>query len=645
MRSVGGWGRWPAPRVLRRASLARSVVVLAIVAGTNLAGWALLAAPSQAAGGGLNVTVSLSPSTITANGTSMSTATATVNGLVSPVPGETVTFTSSDPGETVSPQPAADQGNGTYTATITSSTTPGTATITATDPAALSPSGTATLTQTTGPASKVAVSLSPTSVPADGTSTSTATATVTDAQGHPLRNETVAFSSSDLSEKIQQPATNQGNGTYTATITSSTTPGTPTITATDTSTSARPSGGATLTQTAVAPPPPATTTTTTTVPGPTPPPVTTTTPSPAPPPVPTIRLGPSPTSRPTSTTTLITVPAAPLTNQRVTLIATVTSSSSALSPAGAVSFERAGAVIGRCGRVPVATLLQSATVTCRTSLTAAPSPQPIVAVFTAASGSLVPGSTSATDDLLVARDPTSTALDLSNPTIKVGSPATYTATVAPRHTGPATPSGRVRFLDRGSPIGSCADRALVARRAVAAATCTITYHRAGTHLITARYRGDAHFRGSRSASVRPVSVRRLPARARGTVTSTMRWTFYYTPAYTRVLALLVRHASAGMTVMVRCHGRGCPFARHATAVTTSTSTSRSKTRSTSAPPTVDLVRSFRRHRLHVGAQLSVALTRRHLIGKSYVFTIRAGRAPRVQIRCLAPGATRPGAHC
>ena len=537
---------------MRRASLARSAVVLAIVAGTNLAGWALLAAPSQAAGTTLaTVTVSLSPSTITADGSSTSTATATVNGLAGPVSGETVTFTSSDPGETVSP--TTPNSNGTYTATITSSTTVGTATITATDPAAILPSGTARLTQTA----------------------------------------------------------------------------------------------------VASPPPPPVTTTTATTPSPAPPPVTTTatttTSGPTPAPVPTTRLGPSPTSPPKSTTMLITVPTAPLTNQRVTLIATVTSSSGAFSPSGTVSFERGGAVIGRCGRVPVATLMQSATVTCKTSLTAASTPQPLVAVFTAASGSLVPGSTSATDDLLVGRDPTSIALDLSNPTIKVGSRATYTATVAPRHAGPAAPSGSVRFLDRGSLISSCAHRALVVKRAVATATCTITYHRAGRHLITARYRGDARFRGSRSSAVQPVSVRRLPARARGTVTSTMRWTFYYTPAYTKVLALLVRHASAGMTVMVRCHGRGCPFAKHATAVTKSKSkskpTSVSTSKSTSAPPTVDLVRSFRGHRLHAGARLSVALTRRDLIGKSYVFTIRAGHAPRVQIRCLAPGGTRPGAHC
>ena len=636
MRSVGGWGRWPAPRVLRRASLARSVVVLAIVAGTNLAGWALLAAPSQAAGPA--ITVTLSPSTITADGRSTSTATATVNALLSSIPGQTVTFGSSDLGENVSP--TTSNPDGTYSATITSSTAVGTATITATDTTSLvQVSGTAPLTQTAGPASSVGVSLSPPSVPASGSATSTATATISDAQGHRLGGQSVTFSSTDPGQRIGSVA-DQGNGTYAATITSSTTPGTPTITATDTSTSAGPSGHATLTQTAVANPAPPVTTT-----SPTPPPTTTTGSTPAP--VPTTRLGPSPTSRPTSTTTLITVPAAPLTNQRVTLIATVTSSSSALSPAGAVSFERAGAAIGRCASVPVATLLQSATVTCRTSLTAASTPQPLVAVFTAASGSPVPGSTSATDDLLVGRDPTSTALDLSNPTIKVGSRATYTATVAPRHTGPVAPSGSVRFLDRGSPIGSCTHRALMVKRAVAAATCTITYHRAGRHMITARYRGDAHFRGSRSSSVQPVSVRTLPARARGTVTSTMRWTFYYTPGYTRVLALLVRHASAGMTVMVRCHGRGCPFAKHATAVTTSKSTSRpaSKTTSTSAPPTVDLVRSFRGHRLHAGARLSVALTRRDLIGKSYVFTIRAGHAPRVQIRCLAPGGTRPGAHC
>ena len=119
----------------------------------------------------------------------------------------------------------SDNGDGTYSATLTSSTTAGSPTITATDNT-LGISGQATLTQTAGPAAHVSVSLLPTSIPADGASTSTATATVTDANGNGVAGETVTLSSGGS-------MTDQGDGTYTGTVTSTTTAGPRTITATD----------------------------------------------------------------------------------------------------------------------------------------------------------------------------------------------------------------------------------------------------------------------------------------------------------------------------------------------------------------------------------------------------------------------------
>jgi len=165
----------------------------------------------------------------------------------SPVTNATVSFSSSDNGDKISA--TTNNGDGTYTATITSSTTVGAPTITATD-SSVSPSatGSATLTQTVGPATKVSVSLSPTAIPDNGTSTATATASVTDAEGHAIKSDTVTFTSSDAGEKISA-TTNNGNGTYSATITSSTTVDTPTITATDSSVSPSVMGTAVLSQT------------------------------------------------------------------------------------------------------------------------------------------------------------------------------------------------------------------------------------------------------------------------------------------------------------------------------------------------------------------------------------------------------------
>ena len=168
------------------------------------------------------VTVTLNPASIVANGISTSTATATVTAGANPVSGDTVTFSSSDSAEKIGA--VTDNKNGTYTATITSSMTVGPATITATD-GSVSPgeSGQATLTQTAGQASSVGVALSPASIVANGTSTATATATVT-AGANPVSGDVVTFSSSDSAEKIGAVTDNK-NGTYTATITSSKTVG------------------------------------------------------------------------------------------------------------------------------------------------------------------------------------------------------------------------------------------------------------------------------------------------------------------------------------------------------------------------------------------------------------------------------------
>jgi adhesin/invasin len=175
------------------------------------------------------VTVSLSPSTITADGRSHVTATATVTAGGASVSGDGVAFQSSDGGEKIGP--ATDNGNGTYTALITASTKVEQATITATDSSA-SPSvtGTATLTQLAP--TTVKVTLSPTTITAGGRAQTLATATVVRG-GAAAKTDSIAFSSSDPNELIG-PVTNLGNGKYTAKITASEKVETATITATDT---------------------------------------------------------------------------------------------------------------------------------------------------------------------------------------------------------------------------------------------------------------------------------------------------------------------------------------------------------------------------------------------------------------------------
>jgi len=182
--------------------------------------------------------------------------------------------------------------------------------------------------------------------------------------------------------------------------------------------------------------------------------------------------------------------------------------------------------------------------------------------------------------------------------------------------------------------------------ATGTATCRRTYKSTGTHHIRAIYRGDANFAGSAS-STRSVKASRLVL---GTVTSIMQWTFFYTPSYTKVLALVVNGAPVGAVVLIQCHGGGCPFAKRS--VTVSKRRPCKFSRKHACPPrsfrTVDLIARFphlRNQHLQIGARVMVKIIRSRWIGKYYAFVMRARHAPRVEISCLAPGVSRPGVGC
>ncbi len=103
-----------------------------------------------------------------------------------------------------------------------------------------------------GEAKAISVSLSPESIPADGKSQTKATIRIADAEGAGLPEQDVKLSSSDPGDHVSEVTDNE-DGTYGATITSSTTPGTATVTATDLTAKAQPSGSTRLTQAGTAP--------------------------------------------------------------------------------------------------------------------------------------------------------------------------------------------------------------------------------------------------------------------------------------------------------------------------------------------------------------------------------------------------------
>ena len=142
-------------------------------------------------------TVSASPASVTADGSSSSTITVALkNGYGNPVRGITVTLAGSGGSSTISAASGVSDLNGLVTFTVRDSVVE-TTTYTATDTSdsGLVITATATVSFTAGPASAVAstVSASPGSVTADGATPSTITVTLKDAEGNPVSGKTVTL--------------------------------------------------------------------------------------------------------------------------------------------------------------------------------------------------------------------------------------------------------------------------------------------------------------------------------------------------------------------------------------------------------------------------------------------------------------------
>jgi adhesin/invasin len=650
---------------------------LAIAIGSSLC----LAAPAAAAP--TQITLTLSPPIIAANGVSTSTAIVRLTDAGGGVAGETVTVTT-DGGQPISA--VADEGAGNYAATITSTTTPGVSTITAQDTGTPSLTKTATLTQH-GPAASVSVD-PPAPVVADGTATTQVTAHVTDGPsgtGNPVPNESVTFSPLARFGSV----TDNGDGSYTSTYTSTTTAGTVPISANDGALS----GQSSVTQipgpaASVVVHPSASsiiadgvstidlTATVTDAHG-------------------NVRAGDTVTFAPSShfssptgitgsdgtftatyrsstatipvsvtatdgsisgpatvnqtrfgSVTSLSAPPNAVTNQSVNLVASVVPTGGNSAPTGKVTFFNGFTPIPGCIDLSVSspqnTLLAQATCP-QTSFAASTTPLILTASFKSNSLQIADSSDSAS--LSVGPAPTTTSLDVSNPTVAVGFTATYTAHVTPSNSGPTALTGSVAFTDGGTPIAGCGAQPV----AGGVATCTVRYSIAGSHSIAAHYSGDANFRSS-SSPIQPVTVRALPPRVHGTIKAIMQWTFFFTPRFTAIRNFVINGAPIGANVRVTCHGRGCPFARHDIAITRPKPCHSTRTRKCHAPRagTLDLLNRFqhlRHRRLSVGTQVVIMITRRQWIGKYYSFKVRKAHAPAVRIDCLAPGGSKPGVGC
>ena len=338
----------------------------------------------------------------------------------------------------------------------------------------------------------------------------------------------------------------------------------------------------------------------------------------------------------TSATDLV-APQRSVTNQPVTLVATVTSSSANATASGSVSFRSAAGPITGCSAVPTSATGQSATVTCPTTFAAATITT--TAVFSPASTALLTGSTSPAATIAVT--PAATTTHLTAP----GQPAVrttikYTASVAPKTTPatPIAPSGTLTFQDRGKTIPGCTDRRLVKNTA----SCQIRYTRPAAHRITARYTGDTNY----TASTSPVARVTIGKPTPHYVTSVMQWYVHYTPAYTTFTSWLAYGVPTTSSLYFTCHGHGCPFTTHTLAVATTTRcTPTGKTKPCPTSRTVNLEPIFTGARLGVGTTITISILRCGWYGKHYTLKTRPRHGPTSIITNLPIGVTRPGIKC
>jgi hypothetical protein len=133
----------------------------------------------------------------------------------------------------------------------------------------------------------------------------------------------------------------------------------------------------------------------------------------------------------------------------------------------------------------------------------------------------------------------------------------------------------------------------------------------------------------------------------GRINASLFWNFTAGRSFTTVDSLSGADVPAAATVRMLCRGTGCPAASRTLKVSTGRACKgpRCARRHQPGTGTVNIAPLFHGRRLGVATVLTVTMTERNAIGKTWGFTIRSGRKPKVVISCLAPGSMVPGRGC
>lgn len=142
---------------------------------------------------------------------------------------------------------------------------------------------------------------------------------------------------------------------------------------------------------------------------------------------------------------------------------------------------------------------------------------------------------------------------------------------------------------------------------------------------------------------------RCAYRVLGRINSFVFFNFVPGRSSSTVESLSSSNVPVAATVRMLCRGTGCPVASRTIKVSNGRACQGRRCAKRHAPGTgtgtFDLVPLFRGRQLGVATVVTVLMSERDTIGKSWAFTMRRDRHPKVVISCLAPGSTVPGRGC
>jgi hypothetical protein len=157
----------------------------------------------------------------------------------------------------------------------------------------------------------------------------------------------------------------------------------------------------------------------------------------------------------------------------------------------------------------------------------------------------------------------------------------------------------------------------------ASTTVSMLLNQRGKHLLGRFYKLPAM--ASFAGALKGIAAQTVTL-SYGRVDSTFTYTWSFTPRYSQLTALNISGIPTGASVLIVCHGGGCPFGSRTLSATGSH---------------MSVASQLHGARLKPRSQIWFAVTAPGDVGKVALFKVAPGRAPAEKLECLPPGVMAP----